>query len=164
MRYRILAVVSALLVAGGVIVASAQQAGASQEFTLTAQGTNFEFAHANEAPIINPGPSTPVPESGDRFLIREMLTENGTTVGYDNIVCTDTFNNNGLCDAVFALTGKGDIHATALVRDLFDVNSNGPTVFDASIDGGTFAYANATGSIHLTNLPDGNTQDEFQIN
>src|SRR5580693_7281120 len=35
MRYRILAVVSALLVAGGVIVASAQQAGASQEFTLT---------------------------------------------------------------------------------------------------------------------------------
>jgi hypothetical protein len=165
MRYRILAGLSALLVAGGVVVAaSAQQAGASQEFTLTAVETNFEFAHANEAPIINPGPSTPAPESGDRFLLRETLTENGTTVGYDNIVCTDTFNNNGLCDALFAFTGQGDIHATALVRDLFDTNSNGPTVFDASIDGGTFAYSNATGSIHLTNLPDGNTQDEFLIN
>ena len=78
---------------------------------------------------------------------------NGTTVGYDNIVCTDTFNNNGLCDAVFAFTGQGDIHATAPVRDLFDVNSNGPTVFDAAIEGGTFAYTNTTGSIHLTNLP-----------
>ena len=46
-------------------------------------------------------------------------------------------------------------------RGVFPVS---PTVFDASIDGGTFAYSNATGSIHLTNLPDGNTQDEFLIN
>src|SRR5271154_6074375 len=116
MRYRILAVLSALVVVGGVVFASAQQAGASQEFTVTAVETNFELAHAGEAPIVNPGPGTPIPESGDRFLLRETLSENGTTVGYDNIVCTDTFNNNGLCDAVFAFTGVGDVHATALVR------------------------------------------------
>ena len=124
----------------------------------SAGGTNFGSRTLDEAPIDNPGPSIPEPESGDRFLLRETLTENGPTVGYDNIVSTDAFNNDGLSDPVFAFTGLGDIHATALVRDLFDVNSNGPAVFDASIDGGTFAYANTTGSIHLPNLPDGNTQ------
>jgi len=96
--------------------------------------------------------------------MRETLTENGATVGYDNIICTDTFNNNGLCDVVFALTTKGDIHGTALVRDLFDFNSNGPSVFDGDIEGGTFAYANATGYVHLTSLPDGDTQQTFLIN
>jgi len=164
MRYRILAVLSVLALAGGVMVVGAQQAGAQQEFTLIAHQTNFVFAPVNGSPTSNPGPGTPPPETGDRFIVREALSQNGVVVGYDNIICTDTFNNNGLCDVVFAITNKGDIHGTALVRDLFDFSSNGPTVFDGDIDGGTFAYANATGSAHLTTLPDGDTQDTFLIN
>jgi len=66
---------------------------------------------------------------------------------------------------VIALTGKGEtIHVTALVRGVFNFNSNGPVVFDAAIDGGTFAYANATGCVHLVRLSDGDIQQTFLIN
>lgn len=75
-----------------------------------------------------------------------------------------TFNNNALCYAVLAIDGKGDIHATAIVRDAFDPNGSGPSVFDATIDGGTFVFANATGYVHLSSLPDGDTQQTFLIN
>ena len=162
MRYRILAVASALLVAGGVIVAGAQQAGAQQEFTLVAHQTNFVYDPVDGPATVNPGP-TAVPSIGDRIIMRETLSENGAPVGFDNIICTETFNYDGLCDVVLAISGKGDIHATALVRDVFYPNGNGPSVFDATIDGGTFAYANATGYSHLSDLPNGDTQQTFLL-
>jgi len=163
MRYRILAVLSALAAAGGVIVAGAQQAGAQQEFTLVAHQTNAVYVPVDGPATLNPTPTAP-PSIGDRFIMRETLSENGAVVGFDNIICTLTFNNNGLCDAVLAIDGKGDIHGTALVRDAFDPNGSGPSVFDATIDGGTFAYANATGYVHLSALPNGDTQDTVLIN
>jgi hypothetical protein len=162
MRHCMLAAVSVLAVAGGIIVATAQQAGASQEFSVIAHSTNFEVVPAGGKATANPSQSF-APSIGDEFIIREDLIQNGVTIGYDNIICTDTFNNNGLCTAVFAINGKGDIHGTALIRDQFDPNTNGPTVFDGSIDGGTFAYAHATGSVHLTSLPNGDTQDNFML-
>jgi hypothetical protein len=146
MRHCILAAVSVLAVAGGIIVATAQQAGASQEFSVIAHSTNFEVVPAGGKATANPSQSF-APSIGDEFIIREDLIQNGVTIGYDNIICTDTF----------------DIHGTALIRDQFDPNTNGPTVFDGSIDGGTFAYAHATGSVHLTSLPNGDTQDNFML-
>jgi len=61
MRYRILAVVSTLAVAGGLMVAGAQHAGAQQEFTLVAHQTNFVCFPVNGLPTSNPGQGTPCP-------------------------------------------------------------------------------------------------------
>jgi len=151
MRYRILAAFSALVVVGGVaLVATSQQAGAQQEFSLVATQTNFAVIPAGSAATINPSNSY-VPNTGDEVTFRDTLTRGTATVGFDTVICTDTFNNNGLCTDIISITNVGDIHLTALVRDLFTAfssNSNGPGTFDASIDGGTFAYANATGYMH----------------
>src|SRR5580658_6486394 len=164
MRCRILSAVLALaIVVAGVLGLTAQQVGASQEFTLVAHQTNFEYVPVGGPATANPNFAAP-PSIGAETIMRETLISGAATVGYDNIVCTETFNYNALCDAMLALTGQGDIHATALVRDAFDPTGNGPSVFDATIDGGTFAYANATGMVHLTSLPDGDTEDSFIIN
>jgi len=164
MRYRMLAVLSAFVVVGGFFVVTAQQAGAQIELNFVAHQTNAVFVPAGGQATLNP---TSAPAIGDEEIIRDTLTEGTTTIGYTNIVCTDTFNDNGLCDAVFAITGQGDIHGTALIRGLFDPNLNqgaGPQVFDGDIDGGTFAYADVTGYAHGVNLPDGDDQYSFFLN
>jgi hypothetical protein len=161
MRYRIIAGLAALVLAGGGLVfATASQAGATQEFSVTATTTNVELVPAGGQPTTNIMTS---PAIGDQFLIREQLTQGSTVVGYDNVICSVTFNNNGLCNAVFAITGKGDIHGTALIRDEFDPNTNGPSVFDGSIDGGTFAYAHASGSVHIVITGQTTSTDTFSF-
>ena len=149
MKYRILGAIAALVLAGGtLVVATAGQAGAQVEMTLTATQTNFEYVPAGGRPTANPSNNL-IPTIGDEIIVRESLSQGSTVVGYDNVVCTDTFNDNALCDAVFAITGKGDIHGTALIRG--DFGPNAPSVFDGSIDGGTFAYAHASGMVHVVN-------------
>jgi len=161
MRYRLLACLSALLLAGGgLIVATAQQAGAQTEFTVVATQTNFEIILANGT--VTQNPTAPL-QAGDRFTLRESLAQGSTVVGFDNVDCSVTFNNNTLCDAVWAFTGRGDIMGTALLRDEVDPNSNGPSVFDAAITGGTFAYAHASGSIHFVNQSNNVSQETFQF-
>jgi len=151
LRYRILAALSVVVAVGGVaVVATTQQAGAQQEFSLVATRTNFAVIPAGGAATINPSNSY-VPNTGDEVTFRDTLTRGAVTVGFDTVICTDTFNNNGMCTDVISITNVGDIHLTALVRGLFtpfSSNSNGPGTFDASIDGGTFAYANAVGYMH----------------
>jgi hypothetical protein len=163
MLRRISVALAALAVAGTALVAlTAQQVGASQEFSVVAHQTNFEFFPSGGQGTINP---TAPPQIGDRFILRHDLFEGLTNVGYDNVVCTVTFNDNLLCDVMFALAGKGDLHGTALLRGGASVNGP-PSVFDATIDGGTFAYASARGMIHITAVPDnqnGDLQDNFLI-
>jgi len=164
MRYWIVAGLAALVAVGGFLVVTAQQAGAQIEFNFLAHQTNTVFVPAGGPATLNP---TGPPSIGDEEIIRDTLTQGGNTIGYTNIICTDTFNDNGLCDAVFVITGMGDIHGTALIRGLFDGNLNGgagPQVFDGDIDGGTFAYANVTGYAHGVNLPDGDDQYSFFLN
>ncbi len=135
MRYRILAALSALVVAGGVaVVATSQQAGAQQEFSLVATQTNFAVIPAGGAATIGHPSNSYVPNTRDEVTFRDTLTQGTATVGFDNVICTDTFNNNGLCTDVIAITNVGDIHLTALVRGLFTPfsgNSDGPSTFGA---------------------------------
>jgi len=141
-------------------MATAEQAGASQEFSVTATQTNFEFISANGT--VTDNPTTP-PQLGDRFTLRESLAQGNTVVGYDNVDCSVTFNNNVLCDAVWAFTGRGDIVGSGLIRDEVDPSGTGPSVFDAAITGGTFAYAHASGSIHFVSTGETTTQETFQF-
>jgi hypothetical protein len=161
MRYRILAVLSAFVLMGGFFVVTAQQAGAQQELSLVATQTNFVVIPAGQAATANPSNSY-IPNTGDVIELRDTLTQGTTTVGFDNAVCTDTFNNNGLCTDVIAITGKGDIHLTALIRGVFSGVS--PATFDATIDGGTFAYANASGDMHAVDVSPTETDYTLLIN
>jgi hypothetical protein len=151
MRYRILAALSALVVAGRRRRRGDQPAsGCPTGVQPCGTQTNFAVIPAGGAATINPSNSY-VPNTGDDVTFRDTLTQGTATVGFDTVICTDTFNNNGLCTDVISITNVGDIHLTALVRGLFipfSSSSGGPSTFDASIDGGTFAYANATGYMH----------------
>jgi hypothetical protein len=161
MRYRILAVLSAFVLMVGFLVVTAEQAGAQQELSLVATQTNFVVIPAGQAATSNPSNSY-IPNTGDVIELRDTLTQGGTVVGYDNAVCTDTFNSNGLCTDVIALTNQGDIHLTGLLRGVFSGTS--PATFDASIDGGTFAYANATGYMHAVDVSSTVTDYTLLIN
>jgi len=104
MRYRILAALSALVVAGGVaVVATSQQAGAQQEFSLVATQTNFAVIPAGSAATINPSDSY-VPNTGDQVTFRDTLTQGTATVGFDTVICTDTFNIHGIMSTTWGAT------------------------------------------------------------
>src|SRR5258708_2800379 len=140
--------VAAIAIAAPIlIIANIGSAGATFEFSFTSHPTNFEAVidgHATLNPSSPPGP-------GDRVIIREDLLQGTTNIGYSNIVCTVTFNDNELCDALFAFAGKGDLTGTALIRG--GAGQSGPSVFDGAVTGGTFAYRNAHGDAHIVNLP-----------
>lgn len=154
---RVLAFLGTLAVAGGAFIIAAPQAGAGQEFSLVGHQTNIQLV-GNGTSTTNPnGPAAP----GDRLVIREDLSSGNTVVGFDNIVCTVTFNDNLLCDALYAIANRGDIHLTALLRG--GAGQNGPSVFDAVVDGGTFAFATAHGYDHIVNLPNGDSQNNFVL-
>ena len=157
MRNRLLVTFSAILVGGGVLIAAtASRAGASSEFTLVAHTTNVEFLTAGGASPVPTGQLAP----GDRILLRQDVSQNGTVVGYSNVVCTATFNDNALCDAIIAIRNRGDLHATGLLRGA--VGPNGiPGVFDTAVNGGTFAYRNAHGDAHAVVLPNGDQMSTF---
>jgi hypothetical protein len=135
----------ALVVGGGIAVGmTASQAGASSEFTVVAHGTNIEFITAKGASLLPSGPLVP----GDRLVLRADLLENGAAVGSATAVCTVTFNGDLLCDGIDALTNRGDLHVTGLLRGA--VGPGGlPSAFDLVVDGGTFAFRNAHGSAHI---------------
>jgi hypothetical protein len=154
-----MALLAVLAVGGGITVAAtASQAGASSEFTLVSRDTNLEFVTAAG------GTSTALPTSfvpGDRFVSRSDLRENGAPVGYVIGQCTATFNSQYLCEFIFALTNRGDLHTSALVRP--GPPPGLPLVTDSIVDGGTFALRNAHGSAHAIRMPNNDTATTFAI-
>jgi hypothetical protein len=124
---------------------SSAPAGATFEFSFTTHQTNFEAVIGGKATL---NPTSP-PGPGDSFVIRDDILQNGATVGFDNVICTATFNDNVLCNAVFAFNGKGDLTLAALIRG--ETSANSPQVFDVAVTGGTFAYRNAHGDAHAVN-------------
>jgi len=106
---KVLALVLAVVVGSGIGVGlTASQAGASSEFMLVVHTTNFEFVNAHGASIV---PSLPL-APGDRIVDRNDLTENGRPVGYSMEVCTVTFNDNLICEEIYSLTNRGDLHTS----------------------------------------------------
>ena len=155
-RLALFAGVVAVAVPALMVVATAP-AGATFEFSFVSHSTNFEAViggHATTDPQSQPGP-------GDSFVIRDDLLRGSTVIGFDNIVCTVTFNDNTMCNAVFAFTGKGDLMGTALLRG--GAGQSGPSVFDGAITGGTFAYRNAHGDVHITTLPNGDSENHVNF-
>lgn len=134
------------------VLLTATSAGATFEFSFTERTTNQEFVIGGKPTLTPQAPPGP----GDTFVIRGDLLQAGAVVGFDNVQCTVTFNDNILCSAVFAFTNRGDISGTALVRG--GAGQNFPTVFDGVVTGGTFAFRNVHGDAHavLANQTDTN--------
>jgi hypothetical protein len=150
---KVLALLAALAVGGGIAVAvPASQAGASSEFTLGSHLTNIEFITAQAGPSASFPASPMVP--GDRLLTRDDLTENGAPVGHLENLCTLTFNDEFMCEGTWALTNRGDLHTSFLARASQPSVLGFPKVYDLIVDGGTFAFRNAHGSVHGFSLPD----------
>jgi hypothetical protein len=160
MKRRFALLVAALAVATPVVMllGSTPPAGATFEFTFVEHPTNFEFTVNGQHTLQPTGAFAP----GDSLVIRADLVQGGATVGFDNVNCVVTFNDNLLCDAVFAFNGKGDITGTALLRGGV-ATEQGPAVFDGAITGGTFAYRNAHGDAHAVNQPNGDTNWTFNF-
>jgi hypothetical protein len=53
--------------------------------------------------------------TGDRIFSNDTDLVGGKTAGFDNEICTVTFNGNDLCHDVAVLSGRGDIRSSTLV-------------------------------------------------
>jgi hypothetical protein len=142
MKARFLLTLGALAAASaGLIIADTSSAGANVEATFTAHVTNIEYVTSSGSSLT--APATLVP--GDRTIVRFDDIQGTNVVGFTNAVCTVTFNNNELCDAVSSTTNVGDLSISLLLRGAAVAF---PSVYDGSINGGTFAYRNAHGDFH----------------
>jgi len=93
-------------------------------------------------------------DTGDRIFSNDRLSDGRHQVGYDNEICTVTFDANDLCQTVGYISGKGEFEATWLwiARNM---SKYGPHHFSGVIDGGTGAFANAHGQFQATVLANG---------
>jgi hypothetical protein len=92
--------------------------------------------------------------TGDRIFSNDPLSDGHHHVGYDNEICTVTFNANDLCQVVGYVAGKGEFQATWLWIGRNTAQYR-PRPFSGVLDGGTGAYANAHGQFEATVLADG---------
>jgi hypothetical protein len=101
--------------------------------------------------------------TGDRIFSNDRLSDGHQQVGYDNEICTVTFNANDLCQVVGYITGKGEFEATWLWIGR-NTSFYGPRHFAGVIDGGTGAFANAHGQFDASVLPNGSLRFSASLN
>jgi hypothetical protein len=126
--------------AAALFVATAQGAKPSSTLNLVVQSNGHEYLTAAGSSSVFPGRL----QTGDRILGRDTLLEGTRAVGYDNELCTVTFDDNDLCQTILVLPGKGQIEVAWLWVDR-NASALGPSHFHGVIDGGTGQFANATG-------------------
>jgi hypothetical protein len=146
-----------MTIARRLIIPLAVTATAAAAFVSTALGANHRPAlslvtQTRGTEYVTPTGSTSVfPgrfQVGDRILARDALFQGTHSVGYDNELCTVTFDNHDICQVVLVLPGKGQIQASWLW-------THWPSNFSGVIDGGTGAYSHATGQFAATVLRNG---------
>jgi hypothetical protein len=125
------------------LVATAQGAGTASTLSFVVQNQGREYLTTAGSSSLSPGRLLP----GDRILSHDSLLQGGRTFGYDDELCTVTIDNQDLCQVMVALPGKGQIQASWLFR--------WPSNFTGVIDGGTGAFAHASGQFTGTTLRNG---------
>jgi hypothetical protein len=145
---------STALAAGAAVVAvfvgTAQGAGTPSTLSFVVQNHRTEYVTAAGPTSVFPGRL----QTGDRILSRDSLLARGRMIGYDNELCTVTFDDNDLCQTSLVLPGKGQIQASWLWIDR-NASTFGPPHFSGVIDGGTGTFANAKGQFRASLLPTG---------
>jgi hypothetical protein len=154
MKNRVLvALVVLVLAVGGWSARGALGAGASTRLTFLVQNNGTAYVTASGLTSVFPGHL----RTGDRIFSRDRLLRAGERVGYDNEVCTVTFDNNDFCQTTLVLNGQGDLEVSWLWVGR-NASAYGPAHFDGIINGGTGAYAHASGEFEATVLPTGAPQ------
>jgi hypothetical protein len=126
--------------------------GAPRRFVLSfvVQNRGIDYITLSRSTTVFPGSL----QIGDRIIARDALLQGTRTVGYDNELCTVTFEDNDLCQVIEVIPGRGQIEASWLWIDR-NASQYGPSHFTGVIDGGTGAFANARGQFVATLLPSG---------
>lgn len=140
----IISSVMAVAAATGVFASTALGAKPTPTLSLVAHNGGLEFITAS-------GPTTAYPghlQIGDRILARDTLTQGNRAVGYDDELCTVTFENQELCQDTMVLPGKGQIETNWLWTDW-------PSGFTGAIAGGTGTFAHAKGEFTASPLAGG---------
>ncbi|MGK5111417.1 MULTISPECIES: hypothetical protein [unclassified Geodermatophilus] len=163
---RRIAVLSAVVLAGGLIGTSAALATADDR---SADPDGRWIAVEDEVAIVLPNGDTftddgsmeepeGLPPVGARVFISEVLydTEDGTTrgaeVGRSHIECTaQALVANLRCEAAFVFTEGSQLHA-AVLADFGAEESAEAFTLDVAVTGGTGTYAGATGVVTLTDI------------
>ncbi len=141
---------AAAAAAAALFVGTAQGAKTSSTLNLVVQSNGHEYLTAAGSSPVFPGRL----QTGDRILGRDRLLQGTRTIGYDNELCTVTFDDNDLCQVILVLPGKGQIQATWLWVDR-NASLLGPSHFTGVIDGGIGTFANAKGQFSASLLPNG---------
>jgi hypothetical protein len=142
-----LAISLTLAVAAGVAALStvtAEGAGTPSTLSLVVQNHGTEYVTAAGSMSVFPGRL----QTGDRIFSRDSLLQGARSIGYDDEVCTVTVDNHDLCQVILVLSGKGQIQASWLWI-------HWPSSFSGVIDGGTGAFAHASGQFTATGLRNG---------
>ena len=146
--------ISLTLAAGAAVaalfVATAQGAGTPSTLSFVVQNRGTEFVTAAGSTNVFPGRL----QTGDRIFSRDSLLQGARSIGYDNELCTVTFDDNDLCQTIVVLPGKGQIQASWLWIDR-NASTYGPAHFNGVIDGGTGTFADARGRFSASLLPTG---------
>lgn len=140
----IISSVMAVAAAASVFASTAFGAKPTPTLSLVAHNRGLEFITASGSTTAYPGHL----QIGDRILARDALTQGNRSVGYDNELCTVTFDNSELCQDTMVLQGEGQLEATWLWTDW-------PSGFTGAIDGGTGTFAQAKGQFTATPLAGG---------
>jgi hypothetical protein len=149
----IISSVVALAAAASVFVSTALGAKPTPTLSLVARNRGLEFITASGSTTAYPGHL----QIGDRILARDALTQGSRSVGYDDELCTVTFDGNELCQDTMVLSGKGQIEANWLWTDW-------PSGFTGAIDGGTGTFAHAKGQFTATPLAGGALRITARLN
>jgi hypothetical protein len=143
-RFTIVSVIAVAAAAAAVFASTALGAKPRPTLSFVARNAGLEFVTASGPTTVYPGHL----QIGDRIFARDALTQGTRSVGYDNELCTVTFDNHELCHTVVVLPGEGQIETNWLWTDW-------PSGFTGTIDGGTGAFAHATGQFTATPLAGG---------
>ena len=148
-----LAISLTLAIAAGVAALSTvtvEGAGTPSRLSLVVQNHGTEYVAAAGSTSVFPGRL----QTGDRIFTRDLLLDRGHSIGYDNELCTVTFDDNDLCQTILVLPGRGQIQASWLWIDR-NASTYGPAHFNGVIDGGTGTFADARGKFSASLLPTG---------
>jgi hypothetical protein len=138
------------LASGGIAAGKALGAAAPTTLSFLVQNAGTEYVTASGTTAVFPGHLS----TGDRIFSRDVLLRGSVRVGYDNEVCTVTFDSNDLCQTVLVLSDKGDLAVTWLWVGR-NASATGPAQFSGVIEGGTGVYAHASGVFEARVLPTG---------
>ena len=138
------AVVIATATGAAVWASTAFGAAAAPTLSFVVRNRGLEFVTASGSTSVYPGHL----EIGDRIFSRDALVQGARSVGYDNELCTVTFDNHELCQVTVVLPGKGQIQANWPWTDW-------PSGFTGVIDGGTGSFATTKGQFTATPLRSG---------